>query len=99
MEFCSFGVAWVFPKKVVDFLARWRNWLGKYSSNIRNLVPHYVTWVIWRERNSHIFEDMSLLGDQLLVLFVRTLFDWCHAWCFTSRISIPLFLDFLSSCT
>ena len=98
-EFCSFGVAWVLPKKVIDLLVGWRNWLGKCSLNIWNLVPHCVMWVIWREHNSHIFEDMELTGESTLSFICRTLFDWCHAWGFTSRESIPLFLDFLSSCT
>ena len=26
--------------RVIDLLASWRNWLGKHSSNVWNLVPH-----------------------------------------------------------
>ena len=37
-----FGVSWVLPKRVFDLLAGWRNWLGKYSSNVWNLVPHVL---------------------------------------------------------
>ena len=95
----SFGVARVLPKQVIDLLAGWKNWLGKYSSNIWNLVPHYVMWVIRRERNSRILKDMELTGDQTLALFVGTLFDWSHSWGFTSRESIPQLLDSLSPCT
>ena len=36
----SFGVSWVLPKRVIDLLAGWRNWSGKHSSNVWNLVPH-----------------------------------------------------------
>lgn len=50
--FRSFGVSWVLPKRVVDLLAEWRNWFGKHTSNIWNLVLHCVMWVIWKERNS-----------------------------------------------
>lgn len=95
----SFGVAWVLPKEVIDLFVGWRNWLGKYSLNIWNLVPYCVMWVIWRERKSHILKDMKLAGDQLLALFVGTLFDWSHSWGFTSRESILQLLDSLSSCT
>ena len=49
--------------------------VGKQCLNIWNLVPHCVMWIIWGERNSHIFEDMELNGDQLLALFAGTLFD------------------------
>ena len=34
-----------------------------------------TTWVIQREHNSRILKDMELIGDQLLALFVGTLFD------------------------
>ena len=47
----SFGVSWVVPKRVINLLARWRNWLGKHFSNVWNLVPHCVMWIIWRERD------------------------------------------------
>ena len=65
----SFGVSWVLPKRVIDLLASWRNWLGKCSSNVWNLVPHCMMWIIWRERNNCIFEDLVLFGDKLLTLF------------------------------
>ena len=58
-----------------------------------------MMWIIWRELSSHIFEDMELTGDQLLALFAGILFDWSRAWGFTSRESILLFLDSLSSYT
>ena len=94
----SFGVSWVLLKRVIDSLAGWRNWLGKHPSNVWNLVPHCVMWIIWRERNNRIVEDLVLFGDKLLGLFVTTLFDWSRAWGFTSK-SIPLFLDSLFSRT
>ena len=65
----SFGVSWVLPKRVIDMLASWRNWLGKRSSNVWNLVPHCMMWIIWRERNNCIFEDLVFFGDKLLTLF------------------------------
>ena len=95
----SFGVSWVLPKRVIDLLASWRNWLGKHSSYVWNLVPHCVMWIIWRERNNRIFEDLVLSGDKLLELFATTFFDWSRAWGFTSSKSILLFLDSLFSCT
>ena len=82
--FRSVGVTWVLPKKVIDLLAGWRNWLGEHSLNIWNLVLHCVMWVIWREQNNRIFEDLLFTGDKLLALFAGTLFDWSCMWRFTS---------------
>ena len=70
--FRLFGVTCVLLKKVIDLLESWRNWLGKHSSNIWNLVPHCVMWIIWRKRNNRIFEDLVLTKDKLPALFVRT---------------------------
>ena len=41
-------VSWILPKKVSDLLMGWRNWLGKHASDIWNLVPLCVMWIIWR---------------------------------------------------
>ena len=87
----SFGVSWVLPKRVIDLLASWRNWLGKHFSNVWNLVPHCVMWIIWRKRNNPIFVDSVLSRNKLLALFVTTLFDWSHAWGFTSTKSFHCF--------
>ena len=87
----SFGVSWVLPKRVIDLLASWRNWLGKHFSNVWNLVPHCVMWIIWRKRNNPIFVDSVLSRNKLLALFVTTLFDWSHAWGFTSTKSFRCF--------
>ena len=78
--FRSFGVLWVLPKRVVNLLVSWRNWLGKHSSNIWNLEPHCVMQIIWRQRTSSIFEDLVLSGIsswlylQRLVTCVETYF-------------------------
>lgn len=76
---------------VIDLLAVWQNWSGKHSSNVWNLVPHCAMWIIWRERNNRIFEDSVISEDKLLELFATTLFDWSHAWGFTSTKSIRCF--------
>ena len=87
------GVPWILPKRVVDVLVEWRNWLGRCSSGFWNLVPPCAMWIIWRQHNNCIFEDLERSGDQLIALFSGTLFDWSCAWGFTSSDSIPLFID------
>jgi hypothetical protein len=37
--FKLFGVDWVMSRCVLDQLACWRNWFGKHSSEVWNLVP------------------------------------------------------------
>jgi len=54
----------------------WNNCLGKRASNIWNLVPSCVMWIIWRERNNRIFEDQEHSMDQIIALFTETLIDW-----------------------
>ena len=47
-----------------------------------------LTWLFWKERNSHTFEDMESSLDQLKALFARTLFDWSWVWGFTQCSSL-----------
>ena len=42
--FKLFGVDWVMSGCVLDQLACWRNWFGKHSSKVYNLVPSCVMW-------------------------------------------------------
>ena len=74
---------------VIDLLAGWRNWLGKHSSNIWNWYHN-----LWCELfgGSVIIVYLEHTGDQLITLFVGTLFDWSLAWGFTSKESIMMFL-------
>ena len=39
--FLVFGIQWVMPKTVASLLFAWRNWFGKYLSNILNMVPGF----------------------------------------------------------
>ena len=51
----SFGISWVSPSDRSSF---WMEELvGKHSSDIWNLIPLCLIWCIWRELNSHTFED------------------------------------------
>ena len=51
-------------------------------------------WLVWTERNTHIFEDKERTLDLLKAFLFGTLFQWAHVWGFTNRISIS---DFLAS--
>ena len=45
LVFRSFGISWVLPRSI----ANWRNWFGKHSSSIWNLVLLCLMGCIWRE--------------------------------------------------
>ena len=54
-----FGIQWVMPGNVVSVLFSWRNWLGKLGSDIWNMVPACLMWLVWKEKNSRTFFDWS----------------------------------------
>lgn len=54
--FQVFGIPWVLPKQVVDLLFG-KNWFGKQSLKIWNLVPSSLLWTLWKEHNSCNFKD------------------------------------------
>ena len=89
-----FEIDWVMPGLVVDLLFCWYHWLGKYSSDIWNLVLGCLMWTIWIEQNWWSFEDEGKTVVQLLDLCQRTLFDWSWCWGFSD---CSILMDFLSS--
>ena len=56
---CSlFGVHWVMPCSVVELLASWSGKFNKFRSKVLwRMIPHCLMWVIWRERNTQIFDE------------------------------------------
>ena len=74
--FRSFDILWVLSGCVSDLFFGWRNWLGKNQSKVWNLVPSCLIWSLWRERNTHIFENVERTDSQLFELFYNTLYDW-----------------------
>ena len=73
-----FGIQWVMPGSVESLVFCWSNWLGKFSSDIWNMVPGYLMWVVWMERNRRSFEAKEKLLVQLQALYQSTLFDWAR---------------------
>ena len=63
------------PKIVASLLFGWWNWSGKHSSNIWNMVPTCLMWLIWWERNNRTFEDIVRSIDLLKPIIVGTLFQ------------------------
>ena len=57
---------------VVSLLFAWENFLGLHYSSIWNMVPACLMWLIWKERNTRIFEDVEKSTDFLKSLLVGT---------------------------
>ncbi len=90
----AFGISWVFSGNVMDLLFSWWNGLGRHASDIWNLIPFCLLWIVWLECNRRSFEDTSSLDSQLWDYFASTLFDWSRVCGFTSS---PNVIDFISS--
>ena len=79
-KFQSFNIQRVLSGRVADLLLGWRNWLGKHSSDIWNLVHSCLIWTVWCERDSCTFEDkwssVDSFLDYLLVHYLIGLGFW-----------------------
>ena len=72
--FQAFGVHWVLSGKVADLLFSWWNGLGRYSSDIWNIVHLCLMWTIWKEHNQCTFEDVSRPDRQIVEGFYLSSF-------------------------
>ena len=76
----AFGIQWVMPGFVASLVSCWSNWLGKFASDIWNMVPGCLMWVVWLERNRRSFEAQERTLVQLQALCQNTLFEWAKCW-------------------
>ena len=62
-----FGIQWVMPGSVDCLVSCWSFWLGKFSSDIWNMVPGWLMWAVWMERNWRSFEakEKSIISYKL----------------------------------
>ena len=58
------------------------------------VVPHYLLWCIWKERNSRCFEDIERSMPDIKLLFFKTLLVWFSVWRNHLFSSILDLLDF-----
>lgn len=91
--FLVFGAQWVMPRSIVHLLSRWRNFFGKHSSLVWNLVPIFLLWTLWTMRNHCDFEDEEALLVKLKLLFIQSIFHWSSVLCLSDAHSIVDFID------
>ena len=63
------------PGFVESLVFCWNFWLGKFNSDIWNMVHDCLMWIVWTERNRRSFEDTEKSLVQLQALCQKTLFD------------------------
>ena len=71
-----FRIQWVMPGSMESLVFCWSYWLGKFTSDIWNMVPGCLMWVVWMEINQCSFEAKEKSLVQLQALCQSTLFDW-----------------------
>jgi hypothetical protein len=92
-----FGLNWVMPRTVRELAGCWSGALGNHRlAGIWRMIPHCLTWCLWRERNLRTFEGMEMDFPELKLLFFRMLYDWIHV---LGVFSFSSFQDFLDSCS
>jgi hypothetical protein len=90
--FTRFGMSWIMPRRVIDLFACWWKSGRPRSAAIWKMVPICILWCIWNERNHRCFEHLESSMEDILALFLHTLYLWIVA--FLSPLSIS-FADFL----
>ena len=71
--FQIFGDQQVLLISVSSLLFCWRYWLGKYRSDIWNLVPGCLMWIVQTEWNRCLFEDTENSLDHLKELSANSI--------------------------
>ena len=67
-----FGLSWVMPHSVLGLLGCWQGSFGRHRNGyIWSIVPHGLMWCLWRERNSHCFEDIERSIPDLKLFFFK----------------------------
>ena len=92
----AFGIHWVMLGSVLGLLSCWHQWLGNHNSDIWNLVPGCLMWIVWLEQSRRSFEDIEKTLDELKVLCQWSLLEWSRCWGFTNCSSITEFMLSLS---
>ena len=86
------------PCVVVDLIASWSGRSCRLKTKLFwSMIPHCLTWVIWRERNTHTFEGDERWIHELKLFVLQTLLEWANASGFVTFMSLLDMLDFVPS--
>ena len=79
-------------KVVCSYFENKLQWIRINNSNIWNLIPGCLMWIVWLERNRRSFENIEKTLDELKVLCQRSLFKWARCQGFTDSSSLLEFM-------
>jgi hypothetical protein len=72
-----FGVVWVMPRTVLEFLNSWGAAIGYGGAKEAwRLAPLCLLWCIWRKQNTWLFEDVETSMVELRKRLLNTLYIW-----------------------
>jgi hypothetical protein len=79
--FCLCELEWVMLRRVVDLFASWRGQFGSFrSAAVWKMIPPWLMWCIWRERNARSFEDWKSTVVEPYGFFFKTLYQQTAAY-------------------
>lgn len=71
------GLKWVTPQSVINLFSWWNNFKFKPKVNwIWKCIPYAVLWSLWKMRNEHLFQDKSLLWEDIVDLIKLRVAFW-----------------------
>lgn len=74
LMFTMFGVNWVLPGSVRETLKVWQgSFVKKKLKKLWMAIPFCLFWIIWRERNKAVLENVVPLVQRMKNHFVYTL--------------------------
>ncbi|KAI8556591.1 hypothetical protein RHMOL_Rhmol05G0266100 [Rhododendron molle] len=86
-----FGIQWTVSKNVMEFLiARRGVRMGKRRKSLWAMIPLCLMWVLWRERNSRVFEGVEKPLSRIKSFLLNSLYSWDKGECYPS---LDQFLD------
>ena len=94
LVFSLFGIHCVMPYKVIELFESWQGKFGCHcNTGLWRLVPHYLMWCIWSERNAGYFEGCERSLLEIKSFFCHTLLVWSVALSHFTCSSIHVLFD------
>lgn len=81
------------PRQVVELFACWWTVGSIRSFSVWKMMPFYLLWCLWRERNNKSFEDFERMLVEVKSFFFNTLCLWTIAFVSSLLLSFFFFVD------
>ncbi|XP_059626865.1 uncharacterized protein LOC132269630 [Cornus florida] len=92
--FDIFGIHWVMPQSSKGLINAWRGCLVRsHARDYWRIVPHFVWWCIWKERNNRIFKGKESPLATLKLHILRSIFCYVKGSACSSTDNLVDLLD------